>query len=133
MQTQHQLTDSSKLLLNINENARKAIFIFCIAFCLTPFASPAVALLMGLVVAQFTGHPYLHLNHKATHLMLQVSVVGLGFGMNVHSALQAGQQGILFTIASISATLVFGYFLGRWFATEKKTSFLISSGTAICG
>jgi len=133
MQTQHQLTNTNGLLLNIHENGRKAIFIICITFCITPFASPAIALLLGLVIAQLTGHPYLHLNHKATHLLLQVSVVGLGFGMNVHSALQAGKEGILFTVASISGTLIFGYFMGRWLNIEQKTSFLISSGTAICG
>jgi uncharacterized integral membrane protein (TIGR00698 family) len=134
MDTQHQLTNTgSGLLLNINDNTRKVVFILCFAMCLTPFISPAVALLMGLVIAQFIGHPYLHLNHKATHLLLQVSVVGLGFGMNVHSAMQAGKEGILFTIASISSTLVFGYLMGRWLKIEQKTSYLISAGTAICG
>jgi uncharacterized integral membrane protein (TIGR00698 family) len=114
-------------------NIRKAIFIIAVILCLTPFVSPAIALLMGLVIAQFIGHPYLELNHKATHILLQVSVVGLGFGMNVHSALHAGREGILFTIASITGTLIFGYLMGRWLNIEKKTSFLISSGTAICG
>lgn len=132
MQTLQQ-ANGAKSLININTDAKKVIFIICLAFCLTPFASPAIALLMGLVIAQLIGHPYIHLNHKATHILLQVSVVGLGFGMNVHSALQAGKQGVLFTIASITATLVFGYFMGNWLRIEKKTSFLISSGTAICG
>jgi uncharacterized integral membrane protein (TIGR00698 family) len=109
------------------------VFIICIALCLTPFISPAIALLMGLIIAQFTGHPYLHLNHKATHLLLQFSVVGLGFGMNVHTAMQAGKEGVLFTIASITGTLVFGYLMGKWLNIEKKTSYLISAGTAICG
>ena len=86
-----------------------------------------------MVIAQFTGHPYLHLNHKATNLLLKIAVVGLGFGMNVHSAMQAGKEGILFTIASITGTLVFGYFMGKWLNIEKKTSYLISAGTAICG
>jgi uncharacterized integral membrane protein (TIGR00698 family) len=133
MDTQHSITDDTGLLININYNTRRAVFIICIAFCLTPFASPSIALVMGLIIAQFTGHPYLHLNHKATHLLLQVSVVGLGFGMNIHSALLAGKEGALFTIASITGTLTFGYFMGRWLNMEKKTSFLISSGTAICG
>jgi len=124
---------NSRSLININASTQKVIFIICVAFCLTPFASPALALLAGLVIAQLIGHPYLYLNHKATHILLQVSVVGLGFGMNVHSALQAGKQGILFTVASITATLIFGYFMGKWLHIEKKTSFLISSGTAICG
>jgi uncharacterized integral membrane protein (TIGR00698 family) len=135
MYTQNQqLTHkASGLLLNVNESTRKVVFIICIALCLTPFISPAIALLMGLVIAQFTGHPYLHLNHKATHLLLQFSVVGLGFGMNVHTAMQAGKEGVLFTIASITGTLVFGYLMGKWLTIEKKTSYLISAGTAICG
>jgi uncharacterized integral membrane protein (TIGR00698 family) len=134
MQTQSQLTGTPNgPLLNVGENTRKALFIICIGFCLTPFASPAIALLMGLVIAQLTGHPYIHLNHKATHILLQASVAGLGFGMNVHSAIQAGKEGILFTIASITGTLLFGYFIGRWLNIEKKTSYLISAGTAICG
>jgi uncharacterized integral membrane protein (TIGR00698 family) len=131
---QHPLTSKTAgLLINLNENGRKIIFIICVTLCLTPFISPAIALLMGLVIAQFTGHPYLHLNHKATHLLLQISVVGLGFGMNVHSAMQAGKEGVLFTIASITGTLIFGYFMGKWLNIEKKTSYLISAGTAICG
>jgi uncharacterized integral membrane protein (TIGR00698 family) len=134
METQLKLTsNSADAILHVNSNTSKAIFILCAAFCLTPFASPALALLMGLIFAQFVGHPYPHLNHKATNLLLQVSVVGLGFGMNVHSAMQAGKEGILFTIASITGTLIFGYFMGRWLNIEKKTSYLISSGTAICG
>ena len=131
---QYPLTSKTTgLLINLNENSRKIIFIICVTLCLTPFISPAIALLMGLVIAQFTGHPYLHLNHKATHLLLQISVVGLGFGMNIHSAMQAGKEGVLFTIASISGTLIFGYFMGKWLNIEKKTSYLISAGTAICG
>lgn len=133
MDAQQNLANAGGLLVNINHNGRKVIFIICAVFCLTPFASPAIALLLGLVIAQLSGHPYLHLNHKATHFLLQASVIGLGFGMNVHSALQAGKQGIIFTIVSITGTLLFGYLLGKLFNTEKKTSFLISSGTAICG
>ncbi len=132
MNTQHQLTQPHTFL-HLNENTRKVIFILCVSVCLTPFVSPAIALLLGLAVAQLSGHPYLHLNHKATHLLLQVSVVGLGFGMNVHSAMQAGKEGVLFTIASISSTLLFGFLIGKWLKIEKKTSYLISNGTAICG
>lgn len=121
------------ILLNISSKISKIIFILGATLCLTPFVSPAIALLMGLIVAQFTGHPYLHLNHKATNLLLQASVVGLGFGMNIHTAMQAGKEGVLFTVASISGTLIFGYLMGKWLSIEKKTSYLISAGTAICG
>jgi uncharacterized integral membrane protein (TIGR00698 family) len=120
-------------ILDKSITTREVIFLLAVVFCLSPLISPPVALLMGLVIAQFVGHPYLHLNHKATHILLQVSVVGLGFGMNVGSALKAGKQGILFTIISIISTLTAGFLMGKIFKIEKKTSYLISAGTAICG
>ena len=122
-----------KNLLDKSITTREVIFLLAVVFCLSPLISPPIALLMGLIIAQFIGHPYLHLNHKATHILLQVSVVGLGFGMNVTSALKAGKEGILFTIVSIIGTLVIGFFMGKFLKIEKKTSYLISAGTAICG
>ena len=124
---------SPKQLLDRSITTRELIFLLALVFCLSPLISPPVALLMGLVIAQFIGHPYLHLNHKATHILLQVSVVGLGFGMNVTNALQAGKEGVIFTIISIIGTLIIGYFVGKFLKIEKKTSFLITAGTAICG
>lgn len=112
---------------------RQLLFAVAIFACLTPWVSPPVALLLGLAVALFIGHPFLHLNHKATHILLQVSVVGLGFGMNAASAVKAGKEGIFFTVASIVGTLTVGLLMGRFFKIEKKTSLLIAGGTAICG
>jgi len=66
-------------------------------------------------------------------LSLQVSVVGLGFGIDATTALRAGRQGFLFAVASIVGTLALGLLLGRWMRIDRKTSFLISGGTAICG
>lgn len=120
-------------ILDRSITTRELIFLLAFVLCLSPFITPPIALLMGLIIAQFIGHPYLHLNHKATHILLQISVVGLGFGMNVTSAMKAGKEGIIFTIISIIATLIIGYVLGEFLKIEKKTSFLISAGTAICG
>jgi len=133
MNTLQKSATGTGLILNINANTQKIVFTLCVIYSLSPWASPAIALLTGIVVAQFTGHPYLHINHKATNLSLKIAVVGLGFGMNVHSAMQAGKEGVLFTIASITGTLIFGYFMGKWLNLERKTSYLIATGTAICG
>ena len=122
-----------KSILDKSITTREVIFMFAVVLCLSPLISPPIALLMGLIIAQFIGHPYLNLNHKATHILLQVSVVGLGFGMNVNSALKAGKEGLIFTIISIIGTLVIGFFLGKILKIEEKISFLISTGTAICG
>jgi uncharacterized integral membrane protein (TIGR00698 family) len=126
------LTDK-KNLLDRSITTRELIFLLAFVLCLSPFITPPIALLMGLIIAQFIGHPYLHLNNRATHILLQISVVGLGFGMNVSSAMKAGKDGIIFTIVSIIGTLIIGYVMGIFLKIEKKTSFLISAGTAICG
>jgi uncharacterized integral membrane protein (TIGR00698 family) len=112
---------------------QQVIFVLLLVLCLFPVISPPIALLLGLVVANLFGHPFLHLNNKATNILLQVSVVGLGFGMNVHSAVAAGREGFIFTIGSIIVTIVLGSLFGKWFKIDKKTSHLISCGTAICG
>ena len=127
------LKSKAKSFLEKSITTREIIFIITLILCLSPFISPPIALLLGILIAQFVGHPYLHLNHKATHILLQFSVVGLGFGMNVNTALQAGKSGVLFTIVSIFGTLTAGYLIGKLLKINKKTSYLISSGTAICG
>ena len=128
-------TDSvnAPIFFRINTTLQQIIFVLLLLLCLFPIISPPIALLLGLVVANLSGHPFLHLNHKATNILLQVSVVGLGFGMNVHSAVAAGKEGFFFTIVSIIVTIVLGTLLGKWFKIQKKTSHLISCGTAICG
>ncbi|WP_396177673.1 YeiH family protein [Flavobacterium micromati] len=112
---------------------KKIIFLLLILFCLSGYVSPPIALLLGLLVANISGHPFLQYNYKITNVLLQFSVVGLGFGMNINAAMSAGKQGFLFTILSIFCTLILGFFLGKWLDIEKKTSHLISCGTAICG
>ncbi|RSK46742.1 putative sulfate exporter family transporter [Hymenobacter perfusus] len=104
-----------------------------LVFCLTPWASPPVALALGLGLAQTLGNPFPAFTKKYTAKLLQYSVIGLGFGMNAHSAVQAGRQGILFTICSIVGTLVLGYAAGRWLKLGRHVTHLISCGTAICG
>ena len=112
---------------------RELVFTVTAFLCLTPWVSPPAALVLGLIIALFVGHPFMHLNHRAVHLFLQCSVVGLGFGMDAGSVLKAGKEGILFTVASIAGTLTVGWLLGKVLKIEGKTSLLISGGTAICG
>jgi len=121
------------MLMKLKQSIKQYIFIVSIIFCLTPFIDPPLALLLGFVLSLTIGNPYIHLNHKETNLLLKTSVVGLGFGMNLNHAIEAGKQGLIFTFFSITLTLLSGWLIGRWFKIDRKTSFLISSGTAICG
>lgn len=110
---------------------RGAAFVALLLFCLTPWCSPPLALALGLALALTIGHPFR--TAKITKLLLQVSVVGLGFGMNLQNVIEAGRAGILFTIATIAGTLLLGWLLGRAMRVSRGTAHLISSGTAICG
>lgn len=112
---------------------RKTIFIAFACLSLSPFISAPIALLLGIILAQLFEHPFAEASKKTTNWLLKASVVGLGFGMNAESALQAGKEGFLFTVLSIIGTLTLGLFLGKILKIEKITSFLISGGTAICG
>ena len=112
---------------------KQVVFGLFLVFCLTPWASPPVALALGLVLAQTIGNPFGAQTKKATAQLLQFSVIGLGFGMNAHAAVQAGREGILFTVVSIFGTLVLGYFAGKWLGLGRHVVHLISCGTAICG
>lgn len=100
---------------------------------LFPFISSAAALIIGIVYAQIFENPYSKQTKKTTGLLLKVAVVGLGFGMNIYSALSAGKDGFILTVFSIFLTLGLGFILGKAFKIDKKISYLISSGTAICG
>ena len=110
----------------------KPLFFIGIVACLLPFVSPAIALFMGLLLGFTVGNPYPKQSSTSKYL-LQFAVVGLGFGMNLHESLQSGKEGMLFTIVSVIGVLAFGYWLGRKMLLDSKTSYLISSGTAICG
>ncbi len=134
METNSKILQKNLLyLFEINKSKQQIFFIALLLFCMTSFVTPPIALLLGLVIANLFGHPFIHLNHKATNVLLQVSVVGLGFGMNVQNVITAGKSGFFLTITSIISTLILGFFIGKWFKIEKKTSHLISCGTAICG
>jgi uncharacterized integral membrane protein (TIGR00698 family) len=116
--------------LESSKKRQSILFITLLFFCMTSYVSPPIALVLGLFIANLFGHPFLHLNHKAITILLQISVVGLGFGMQAQNAINAG---FFFTVSSIISTLILGFFLGKWLKIEKKTSHLISCGTAICG
>ena len=67
-------------------------------------------------------------------MLLQYSVVGLGFGMNLEASLASGAEGMSFTIISVFGTLAIGWLIGRkLLRVDRNTSYLVSSGTAICG
>lgn len=117
----------------LNETIRKIIFIILAVVCLTPLISSPIALLLGFGLAMLVGNPFERHLHRYIHLLLQISIVGLGFGLKLDEALQAGKTGFFLTVVSIVTVMLLGYVLGKIFKLEKKLAYLISAGTAICG
>ena len=118
-----------------------AIAAFCLFASYIPglemlscWCTPPVMLFLGLAYALICGQGYPSFNKKMSKMLLQYSVVGLGFGMNLHESLASGKEGMTFTIISVIGTLAIGMLIGRkLLKVDRETSYLISSGTAICG
>ena len=101
---------------------------------LSSWVTPPMVLFVGLVFALLCGQAYPTFNKKVSKKLLQYSVIGLGFGMNLQASLASGKEGMLFTIISVIGTLLIGMFIGcKILKLNRNTSYLISSGTAICG
>ena len=104
-----------------------------ICFCLSPWSSSATALSFGVFVAVFIGNTFAEKTKIISQKLLSYSIIGLGAGMNLITVGQAGFHGLIFTVVSISLTLILGFTLGKLFSSDTETSILISVGTAICG
>ena len=101
---------------------------------LSTWVTPPVVLFIGLLFALLCGQAYPTFNKNISKKLLQYSVIGLGFGMNLQASLASGKEGMFFTIISVIGTLLIGMFIGcKVLKLNRNTSFLISSGTAICG
>jgi uncharacterized integral membrane protein (TIGR00698 family) len=113
--------------------AAKIIFILALILCLSGRISPPVALSLGIIFGLSVRHPYPHFSRSAARILLQVSVVALGFGMNLHEIVKAGRSGFIYTALGISFSLIVGLALGKFLRIGGNASYLITAGTAICG
>ncbi len=111
----------------------KRVFFIGLILCATGLISPPFALLAGLIYGLSVTHPFHAESRSLSKFLLQASVVGLGFGMDLHEVVHAGRSGFLYTAVSITAVMSIGLALGYFIRVSKKSSFLIAAGTAICG
>lgn len=108
-------------------------FFLMLALSFTGLLSPPVALTIGILFGLSFAHPYATATRSSARILLQICVVALGFGMNLHEVLKAGRSGFVYTALGISFALGLGLALGRLLEVQGNSSFLITAGTAICG
>ncbi len=109
------------------------LFLFFLLLSASGLISPPIALALGILFGFVFTQPYPQFTRRATKWLLQASVVALGFGMDLHEVLRVVRAGFVYTAVGISAALLLGLALGRACRVAGKASFLISTGTAICG
>ena len=113
-----------KLLLQL-------LFLALAVLSFSPLISPPIALLFGILFVNIFGKVLE--TDSFVKKLLQYSIIGLGFGINLNTAIEAGSQGFLFTVSTIALVMIFGLFLAKILKIDKTIAQLISAGTAICG
>jgi len=108
-------------------------FPLCGVLCFTPYISGAFALTTGVLLSLLLGNPFAQWTKTWTSRLLQISIVGLGAGMNLTTISKVGVEGLGYTALGILITFIAGTALGKAFKNDKNTSLLITAGTAICG
>lgn len=111
----------------------KILFLACVLVCCSGYVSPPLALALGLVFGLALTNPYQEQSRRVSKLLLQISVVGLGFGMNLQQVIRTGEMSFVYTFAGICGALLLGAWLGKALGVQAKSAYLISTGTAICG
>jgi uncharacterized integral membrane protein (TIGR00698 family) len=112
---------------------RETIFLLGLLVAASGVVSTPVALLGGMAFGLTGAHPLRKEGSALSKLLLQISVVLLGFGMNLGQVLRAGRAGAGYTALSIAFAMGLGLLLGRMLTVKGRTTFLITAGTAICG
>jgi uncharacterized integral membrane protein (TIGR00698 family) len=111
----------------------KTFFFAGLIISASGYVSPPVALTAGILFGLSVAHPLPADSKDLSRFLLQASVVALGFGMNLHEVIKAGRSGFVYTALGICFALAAGLGLGRLLQVRSNSSFLITTGTAICG
>src|SRR5690606_29617708 len=112
---------------------RKVFYIVIALLTLTPIFNAPMALVGGIVFSLLFGNPFKKKSTSFSKILLQISIVGMGFGLNAVTAFEVSKDGFLITVATIALVFSLGFLFNKFFKIEKITALLISSGTAICG
>jgi uncharacterized integral membrane protein (TIGR00698 family) len=109
------------------------LFVVIGALCLLPQVSSPIALVLGFTLASLGLVPTNIDLGTLTKKLLSYSIIGLGFGIHLQTAITVSLDNLPLILGSIIFTLVLGFVLTKALKFDAKTGHLISAGTAICG
>jgi uncharacterized integral membrane protein (TIGR00698 family) len=113
--------------------SKQLLFLLLLTACALPVVTTGQALIAGILFSLLLENPWPKQTSTWSKKLLQISVVGLGFGLSLGEVWHVGKNSIVYTVIGIVLTLTTGMILGRCFHLDRKISALISFGTAICG
>lgn len=115
------------------ERAARVLLVAGVVASCTPFVTPPIALLAGLLVALVLGNPFIATTSRFSKHLLKASVIGLGFGIPLSVVVDAGLGSVLEITVGVVGVAVVGLAVGAVLGVEAATSALVTIGTAICG
>jgi len=125
---------SKALVQAIKEEPWKfSLFALSVIACFFPIITPPIALAIGIILAALKSIPKAVNTGAIASFLLKVSIVLMGFGINLNQAISTSKSGFVLSAVFILTTLVLGIAVTKIFKVERITGILISIGTAICG
>ena len=111
----------------------RVLLLLALAFCLTPWASPPIALAIGIVLALAGLTAWPAQCKKWSKIAIQAGIVVLGLWISLQQVAHAGLTGLALSSGAIIVVLVLSLLLEKLLKPAKDVSTLLASGTAICG
>lgn len=112
---------------------QRGLYILALTACCLPWSTPPVALALGLIFGLTGANPWPKQASRYSKLLLKISVIGLGFGMDLGTVVHTGRSTFAYTCIGIACAMTIGLIAGRTLKVPFKAAFLISAGTSICG
>ena len=95
--------------------------------------SPVVSLFFGIFYSSSFNLPRDHFTKKYGSMFIQIGIVILGLSISLTKAYGITSSFLPYISLYVLSIFLLGIFLGNLFGIDRKTTLLISSGTAICG
>jgi uncharacterized membrane protein YadS len=104
-----------------------------LAVVLLPGLPAAAALLAGVAIALALGNPQAAVTRRLAQVLLPLSVVALGGGMDLAVVARVGARGVGYTVVALTACAILGTALAAILRVRRTIGLLVTVGTAICG